>query len=198
MVLPVPLPRPVVRVLTAAGVRRGSQPRYGEMATGLRGPSSTISRAKILPAQRLYTANSRNKSKTPGRSFLYSAHEQFFLSPSPSEYPFPCTKTSISFIQYNFRFFPPCLQSVRKLALVCAASSASGILTAHRLCKTGRFLGSTALSMAVNLPLSFKHVEPYRGPQREERGANGSLCIPQGSCKHHCGSRDQLARVPRS
>ena len=38
----------------------------------------------------------------------------------------------------------------------CAASPASGILTAHRLCKTGLILGIITLPMAVTRPLSFK------------------------------------------
>jgi hypothetical protein len=42
-----------------------------------------------------------------GRPFLYSSHEQSFLSPSPSEYPFPCTKPSIVHT-IQFHVFFPC------------------------------------------------------------------------------------------
>jgi hypothetical protein len=85
----------------------GSQPRYAKapssIATGLRRPHL----APKIPPQKNTCGlqNSRNKKQNTRRSFLYSVQERSFLSPSPSEYRFPCIKTSIT---VQFRFFPVC------------------------------------------------------------------------------------------
>jgi hypothetical protein len=142
----------VPRVFLSPVWEGGSQPRYAKApsstAIGLRRPHfSTIS--PVPPQNTCGLQNSRNKKQNTRRSFLYSVQERSFLSLSPSEYRFPCIKTSITI---QFQFFPVC-GLVQKLALQV---SASGILTAHRLGKTGQLLGSITPSMPVTRPLSFK------------------------------------------
>lgn len=127
----------VPRVFLSPVWRGGSQPRYAKapssIATGLRRPHL----APKIPPQKNTCGlqNSRNKKQNTRRSFLYSVQERSFLSLSPSEYRFPCIKTSITI---QFQFFPVC-GLVQKLALQV---SASGILTAHRARQDWAALGS--------------------------------------------------------
>ena len=154
------LRRPSRGILSFECRRNGHRPFRGAIKHHL--ASQDFSRTKRPASNQALQKIPRQKVQNTGRSFLYSANEQSpFPSPSPSEYPFPCTKT-MSFIQYNFRFFSPLSVALLEnwRLVLCCKGSASGILTAHRLCKTwavfGQVSGSITLSMAISRPLSFK------------------------------------------